>query len=160
MKIGIGYDVHQLVENRKLIIGGVEINFEKGLEGHSDADVLIHAIMDSILGAMCKGDIGCLFPDTDDTYKGADSRELLKVVAKIMKDNGFKIGNIDAVIIAQRPKMMTHIEKMKKNIAEDLDTDVSNVNIKATTTEHLGFEGRGEGIAAQSVCLLVNQENH
>jgi 2-C-methyl-D-erythritol 2,4-cyclodiphosphate synthase len=156
MKIGIGYDVHQLVENRKLIIGGVDIPFEKGLEGHSDADVLIHAIMDSILGALGKGDIGCLFPDTDDSYKGADSRELLKAVSKIMKDNGYMIGNVDAVIIAQRPKMMTHIEKMKKNIAEDLETDISNVNIKATTTEQLGFEGRGEGIAAQSVCLLVN----
>lgn len=160
MKIGIGYDVHQLTENRKLIIGGVDIPFEKGLEGHSDADVLIHAIMDSILGAMGMGDIGRLFPDTDVAYKGADSRVLLRTVAKLMKDNGFKIGNVDAVIIAQRPKMMTHIEKMKKNIAEDLDTDISNVNIKATTTEHLGFEGRGEGIAAQAVCLLVNQENH
>lgn len=160
MKIGIGYDVHQLTENRKLIMGGVEIPFEKGLEGHSDADVLIHAIMDSILGAMGMGDIGCLFPDTDDAYKGADSRVLLRTVADLMNESGFKIGNIDAVIIAQRPKMMVHIEKMKKNIAEDLQTDISNVNIKATTTEHLGFEGRGEGIAAQSVCLLVNKENH
>ncbi len=156
MKIGIGYDVHQLTENRKLIIGGVEIPFEKGLEGHSDADVLIHAIMDSILGAMGMGDIGCLFPDTDDAYKGADSRVLLRTVANLMKDSGFKIGNIDSVIIAQKPKMMVYIEKMKKNIAEDLLTDISNVNIKATTTEHLGFEGRGEGIAAQSVCLVVN----
>lgn len=160
MKIGIGYDVHQLAENRKLIIGGVNIPFEKGLEGHSDADVLIHAIIDSILGAMGKGDIGCLFPDTDDAYKGADSRKLLREVTKLMKDNCYKIGNVDSVIIAQRPKMMAHIEKMKRNIAEDLETDISNVNIKATTTEHLGFEGRGEGIAAQSVCLLVNQENH
>ncbi|KAF5047668.1 2-C-methyl-D-erythritol 2,4-cyclodiphosphate synthase [bioreactor metagenome] len=160
MKIGIGYDVHKLVENRKLIIGGVEIIFEKGLEGHSDADVLIHAIMDSILGAMGKGDIGCLFPDTDDAYKGANSRVLLRTVTDLMTKSGFKIGNVDSVIIAQKPKMMPHIEKMKRNIAEDLETDISNVNIKATTTEHLGFEGRGEGIAAQSVCLLVNKENH
>jgi 2-C-methyl-D-erythritol 2,4-cyclodiphosphate synthase len=158
MRIGIGYDVHALVENRKLIIGGVTIPFEKGLDGHSDADVLIHAIMDSLLGAMGFGDIGKLFPDTDMKYKGADSRELLRQVVNIMQNNSYKLGNLDAIIIAQQPKMSPHIEQMKKNLAEDLQTDISNINIKATTTEHLGFEGRGEGVAAQSVCLLVNKE--
>ena len=156
MKVGIGYDVHALVENRSLIIGGVKIPYEKGLEGHSDADVLIHAIMDSLLGAMGKGDIGCLFPDSDNKFKDIDSRILLRKVNELMKENNFKIGNIDAVIIAQKPKMNVHIDNMKRNIAEDLETDVKNINIKATTTEHLGFEGRGEGIAAQSICLLEN----
>lgn len=156
MKVGIGYDVHALVINRFLIIGGVNIPYEKGLEGHSDADVLIHAIMDSLLGAMGKGDIGCLFPDSDNKFKDIDSRILLRKVNELMKVNNFKIGNIDAVIIAQKPKMNVYIEIMKKNIAEDLETDVKNINIKATTTEHLGFEGRGEGIAAQSICLLEN----
>lgn len=156
MKVGIGYDVHALVENKSLIIGGVKIPYEKGLEGHSDADVLIHAIMDSLLGAMGKGDIGCLFPDSDNKFKDIDSRILLRKVNELMKENHFKIGNIDAVIIAQKPKMNVHIDYMKKNIAQDLETDVKNVNIKATTTEHLGFEGRGEGIAAQSICLLEN----
>ena len=160
MKIGIGYDVHALTENRRLIIGGVDIPYEKGLLGHSDADVLIHAVMDSILGAMGQGDIGCLFPDTDDNYKGADSRVLLRHVAKLMKSSNYELGNLDAVIIAQNPKMLPYIEKMKSNIASDLETNISNVNIKATTTEQLGFEGRGEGIAAQSVCLLENKENH
>lgn len=156
MKIGIGYDVHALVNDRPLIIGGVIISYEKGLEGHSDADVLIHAIMDSIIGAMGKGDIGVLFPDTDNKYKNIDSRILLRNVYEIMEENNFKIINIDAIIIAQKPKMSMYIEEMKKNIASDLNTDVNNINIKATTTEHLGFEGRGEGIAAQSVCLLEN----
>ena len=156
MKVGIGYDVHQLVENRSLIIGGVNIPYDKGLEGHSDADVLIHAIMDSLLGAMGKGDIGCLFPDSDNEFKDIDSRILLRKVNEIIKENNFKIGNIDAVIIAQRPKMNVHIDTMKKNIASDLDTHVENINIKATTTEHLGFVGRGEGIGAQSICLLEN----
>lgn len=156
MRIGIGYDVHALVENRKLIIGGVQIPNEKGLDGHSDADVLIHAIMDSLLGAMGLGDIGKLFPDTDMHYKNADSRVLLRHVVKQMKDTGYKLGNIDAVIIAQKPKMSPYIQQMVKNIADDIETDISNINIKATTTEHLGFEGRGEGIAAQAVCLLVN----
>lgn len=160
MKIGIGYDVHELTENRKLIIGGVDIPFEKGLLGHSDADVLIHAVMDSILGALGQGDIGRHFPDTDPAYKGADSRDLLHHVAVVMEGAGFCIGNIDAVIIAQRPKMLPHIQHMRSNIAEDLNTDISNVNIKATTTEHLGFEGRGEGIAAQAVCLLEKKEIH
>lgn len=156
MKIGIGYDVHALVENRKLILGGVLIPYEKGLEGHSDADVLIHAIMDSLLGAMGLGDIGKLFPDTDNQYKGADSRVLLRHVVKLMDDRNYSLGNLDAVIIAQKPKMSPYIEQMKKTLADDLKTDLSNINIKATTTEHLGFEGRGEGIAAQSVCLLEN----
>jgi 2-C-methyl-D-erythritol 2,4-cyclodiphosphate synthase len=158
MKIGIGYDVHALKENRKLIIGGVQIPYEMGLDGHSDADVLIHAVMDSLLGAMGYGDIGRLFPDTDGQYKDVDSRVLLRKVAELMKNKSFKLGNLDVVIIAQKPKMMTYIEQMIINLAEDLETDISNINIKATTTEHLGFEGRGEGIAAQAVCLLENQE--
>ena len=156
MKIGIGYDVHALVENRPLIIGGVTIPYEKGLEGHSDADVLIHAVMDSILGAMGKGDIGFLFPDSDLKFKNIDSRILLRRVCDIMYENNYKIGNIDAVIIAQRPKMSIFIAEMKLNIAQDLKTDINNINIKATSTEHLGFEGRGEEIGAQSVCLLEN----
>jgi len=160
MKIGIGYDVHALVENRKLIIGGVHIPYEKGVDGHSDADVLVHAIMDSLLGAMGLGDIGHLFPDGDNKYKDVDSRILLREVYNLMKINNYILGNLDAVIIAQKPKMMNHIEEMKIKISQDLETNISNINIKATTTEHLGFEGRGEGIAAQSVCLLVNKEKH
>ena len=159
MKVGIGYDVHALTENRKLIIGGVNIPYEKGLYGHSDADVLIHAIMDSLLGAMGKGDIGKLFPDTDSKYKDSDSRILLRNVYELMDDNNFRVGNIDSVIIAQKPKMAPYIEEMKKNIADDLKTDISNINIKATTTENLGFEGRGEGIAAKCICLLETKEN-
>jgi 2-C-methyl-D-erythritol 2,4-cyclodiphosphate synthase len=158
MRIGIGYDVHALEEGRKLIIGGALIPYEKGLFGHSDADVLVHAIMDSILGALGLGDIGRLFPDTDNKYKDADSRVLLRQVVKLMFDQNYKLGNLDAIIIAQKPKMSPYIEQMKKNLAEDFKTDISNINIKATTTEHLGFEGRGEGIAAQSVCLLEKQE--
>lgn len=160
MKIGIGYDVHALASNRKLIIGGVQIPYEMGLDGHSDADVLVHAVMDSLLGAMGQGDIGRMFPDTDDKYKDADSRVLLRQVVKHMKDTGFVLGNLDAVIIAQKPKMSPYIDEMKNNLACDMETDVSNINIKATTTEKLGFEGRGEGIAAQAVCLLEDKENH
>ncbi len=160
MKIGIGYDVHALASNRKLIIGGVQIPYEMGLDGHSDADVLVHAVMDSLLGAMGRGDIGRMFPDTDDKYKDADSRVLLRQVVKHMKDTGFVLGNLDAVIIAQKPKMSPYIDEMKNNLACDMETDVSNINIKATTTEKLGFEGRGEGIAAQAVCLLEDKENH
>jgi 2-C-methyl-D-erythritol 2,4-cyclodiphosphate synthase len=156
MKIGIGYDVHALVENRDLIIGGEKIPFEMGLEGHSDADVLIHALMDSLLGAMGMDDIGSLFPDTDKSYKDIDSRVLLRRVNELVEEKNFKIGNIDAIIIAQEPKMKPYIEKMKKNVACDLKTDVKNINIKATTTEHLGFEGKGEGVGSQVVCLLVN----
>ncbi|MCF6465855.1 2-C-methyl-D-erythritol 2,4-cyclodiphosphate synthase [Clostridium sp. Cult2] len=154
MKIGIGYDVHQLVKGRKLIIGGVEIPYEKGLLGHSDADVLIHAIMDSILGALGLGDIGKHFPDTDNQYKDISSLVLLDRVYNIMLKSGYKVGNIDAVIIAEKPKMAPYIENMKGNIAKVLKTPLSYINIKATTTERLGFEGRGEGISAQSVCLL------
>lgn len=156
MKIGIGYDVHALVENRDLIIGGVKIPYFKGLDGHSDADVLIHAIMDSLLGAMGEKDIGCFFPDSDNEYKDIDSRVLLRRVSKIMKENKYRISNIDSVIIAQKPKMMDYIQSMKENISNDLETDIKNINIKATTTEYLGFEGKGEGIAAQAICLLEN----
>lgn len=158
MKIGIGYDVHALTENRKLVIGGVTIPYERGLMGHSDADVLIHSLIDSLLGAMGKGDIGVLFPDTDNDYKDVDSRLLLRKVYEIMCENNFSLGNIDAVIIAQKPKMSPYIEEMKKNISEDLKTNIANINIKATTTENLGFEGRGEGIGAQCVCLLETKE--
>lgn len=160
MRIGIGYDVHALVENRPLIVGGVNIPFEKGLDGHSDADVLLHAIMDSLLGAMGKGDIGKLFPDTDSSFKDIDSRILLRRVYDVMRENNYTVVNIDAVIIAQRPKMSPYIDLMKKNIAEDLKISSECINVKATTTEHLGFEGKGLGMAAQSACLLGNQENH
>ena len=154
MRVGIGYDVHRLVENRKLIVGGVEIPYEKGLEGHSDADVLIHAIMDSILGALGKRDIGNLFPDNDETFKDIDSKLLLKEVFKLMSSMGYEIGNIDSIIIAQSPKMAPYIETMRKTIAMILNTEIDNINIKATTTEKLGFEGKGYGIASQAVCIL------
>lgn len=155
MKIGIGYDVHKLVEGRKLIIGGIDIPFERGLLGHSDADVLVHAIMDSILGALGEGDIGKHFPDTDEKYKDISSLVLLERVYNIMKESKYRIGNIDSIIVAQRPKMAPYIEEMKKNIANILNTDISKINIKATTTEKLGFEGKEEGIGAHSVCLLI-----
>ena len=155
MRIGHGYDVHRLVEGRKCIIGGVDIPHSKGLLGHSDADVLVHAIMDAIIGALCLGDIGKLFPDNDPTYKGADSLILCSRVAEIMKQKGYRIGNIDATVIAQAPKMATHIQKMRENVAKVLETDVENVSIKATTEEKLGFTGDGSGIAAHAVCLLV-----
>lgn len=158
MKIGLGYDVHQLSEERKLIIGGVDIPFEKGLLGHSDADVLIHAIMDSILGALGLGDIGKHFPDTDKEYKDISSLVLLGRVYNIMIDSNYSIGNIDTIIVAQKPKVAPYIEEMKEEISKVLNTSVSNINIKATTTEKLGFEGREEGIAAHSVCLLVPSE--
>jgi 2-C-methyl-D-erythritol 2,4-cyclodiphosphate synthase len=154
MRIGFGYDVHQLVENRELIIGGVDIPFEKGLLGHSDADVLVHAIMDSILGALALGDIGKHFPDTDNKYKDISSIYLLSEVNKLMNEKGYNIGNIDATIVAQRPKMAPYIEDMRKTIGETLNTAIENINIKATTTEWLGFEGREEGISSYSVCLL------
>ena len=154
MRIGTGYDVHRLTENRKLIIGGVEIPFEKGLLGHSDADVLVHAIMDALLGAACMGDIGQHFPDTDPAYSGADSIVLLQNVRKLLDEAGYRVGNIDAVIIAQRPKMSPHIPQMRENIARALQIDVSDINIKATTEEHLGFTGEGLGISSQAVCLL------
>jgi 2-C-methyl-D-erythritol 2,4-cyclodiphosphate synthase len=154
MRIGMGYDVHKLVEGRKLIIGGVEIPHEKGLLGHSDADVLLHAVMDSLLGAAALGDIGKHFPDTDERYKGISSILLLKEVGKLVKEKNFEIENIDSTIIAQKPKMAPHITSMVKNIAEALEVSVDKVNVKATTEEGLGFTGRGEGISSQSICLL------
>lgn len=155
MRIGMGYDVHKLVENRDLILGGVKIPYEKGLLGHSDADVLLHAIMDSLLGAAALGDIGKHFPDTDPKYKGADSIKLLEFVGELLNKNNYKISNIDATIIAQRPKMAPHIPTMRKNIAKALNIDLDQINVKATTEEGLGFTGSGEGISSQSICLLV-----
>lgn len=154
MRIGHGYDVHRLVVGRKLILGGVEIPWEKGLDGHSDADVLVHAIMDAILGAAALGDIGHLFPDTDDRYKGADSMKLLLEVCHITYESGFRIGNIDSTILAQKPKLAPHIKLMRENIARTLDIDVSQISVKATTEEKLGFTGEEKGIAAHAVCLL------
>ncbi|NMS91072.1 2-C-methyl-D-erythritol 2,4-cyclodiphosphate synthase [Clostridioides difficile] len=155
MRIGLGYDVHKLTEDRKLIIGGVEIPHDKGLLGHSDADVLIHAIMDSILGALALGDIGKHFPDTDEKYRGANSMKLLEHVYNLITSKGYKIGNIDSTIIAQSPKMAPYIESMRKNISKVLNTDIDNINIKATTEEGLGFTGAKQGIASQSICLLL-----
>ena len=154
MRVGLGYDVHRLTEGRKLILGGVEIPWERGLLGHSDADVLIHAIMDALLGAAALGDIGQHFPDTDPAYKGISSLRLLDHVAGLLKKQGFSVGNIDAVIIAQKPKMAPYIPKMRQNIAQALGISADRVNIKATTEEKLGFTGREEGIASQAVCLL------
>lgn len=157
MRVGLGYDVHKLVLDRPLIMGGVEIPFEKGLLGHSDADVLIHAIMDSIPGAAALGDIGNHFPDTDSKYKNISSLELLKHVKSLIEDNGFSIGNIDATIIAQKPKMSPHIQKMRENISSILGIELDQINIKATTEEGLGFTGSGCGISAQSIALLLNK---
>ncbi|MDD6252164.1 MAG: 2-C-methyl-D-erythritol 2,4-cyclodiphosphate synthase [Oscillospiraceae bacterium] len=154
MRIGHGYDVHRLVEGRKLILGGVDIPYEKGLLGHSDADVLLHAIADALLGAAALGDIGKHFPDTDEKYKGADSLVLLGEVAKLLGEKGYKVGNIDATVIAQKPKLMTYISKMRENIAETLGVDIDFVNVKATTEEKLGFTGSGEGISAHAVCVI------
>ena len=154
MRIGYGYDVHRLVSDRKLILGGVEIPYEKGLSGHSDADVLIHAVMDSLLGACALGDIGKLFPDTDDKYKGADSLELLKEVNKIIHDKGHKVGNIDCTICCQSPKLRPYIDKMRDNISCALECDTDCISVKATTEEGLGFTGAKEGISAAAVCLL------
>ncbi|MBQ7653698.1 MAG: 2-C-methyl-D-erythritol 2,4-cyclodiphosphate synthase [Clostridia bacterium] len=154
MRIGHGYDVHKLVENRKLILGGVDIPYEKGLLGHSDADVLLHAISDALLGAAAKGDIGKLFPDTDDRFSGADSLELLKQVVSLIKKDGFKISNIDSTVIAQSPKLSGYIESMRRNIADACQIDVSFVSVKATTEEHLGFTGEGLGISAHAVVLI------
>jgi len=154
MRIGYGYDVHKLVENRKLILGGVDIAFKKGLLGHSDADVLIHAIIDAVLGALAKGDIGLLFPDSDDNYKNIDSRILLRKIYKIMLDSSYEIGNLDATICAQQPKLQSYINQMRENVASDLHTDISNISIKATTEENLGITGKGKGITASSIVLL------
>ena len=156
MRIGMGYDVHKLVEGRDLIIGGVKIPYEKGLLGHSDADVLLHAIMDALLGAAALGDIGKHFPDTDPKYKGADSIALLKEVGTMLDKNHFVIENIDATIIAQAPKMRPFIDEMRINIAQALRIEMSQVNVKATTEEGLGFTGSGEGISSQAICLLAN----
>ena len=154
MRIGHGYDVHRLVEGRKLILGGVEIEYEKGLLGHSDADVLTHALMDALLGAAALGDIGKLFPDNDDAFLGADSVELLKTVCAVLKDHGYKLGNADCTIIAQRPKLAPFIDKMRETLASAMDVPVSALSIKATTEEKLGFTGEGLGIAAHAVCLI------
>lgn len=154
IRIGQGYDVHKLVEDRKLILGGVDIPYEKGLLGHSDADVLIHAVMDALLGAAALGDIGRHFPDNSDDFKNISSLILLDKVFHLLKDKGYTTINIDATVIAQRPKLASHIEDMRKNIANALQCDVDQINIKATTEEGLGFTGTGEGIAAQAVCLI------
>jgi 2-C-methyl-D-erythritol 2,4-cyclodiphosphate synthase len=154
MRIGHGYDVHRLVDDRKLIIGGVEIPWEKGLLGHSDADVLLHAIADALLGALAMGDIGKHFPDTDPAFKGADSMKLLAHVVGLVKEKGYQVGNLDATIIAQRPKMAPHIQKMRENIARVCSVEVDSINVKATTEEGLGFTGRQEGISAHAVVLL------
>ena len=159
MRIGMGYDVHKLVENRDLILGGVKIPYSLGLLGHSDADVLLHAIMDSLLGASALGDIGKHFPDTDDKYKGISSIELLKYVGSLLEENNWIIGNIDATIIAQKPKMAPHINDMRKNISEALNINIDQINVKATTEEGLGFTGEGKGISSQSICLLTKKSS-
>lgn len=154
IKVGIGYDVHQLVEGRKLILGGVEIPHSLGLLGHSDADVLTHAVMDALLGAAGLGDIGRHFPDTDQSYKGISSLSLLKQVMRLITEQGYVVGNVDAVITAQRPKLAPYMEKMTKLLSETMAVAPEDINLKATTTEHLGFEGREEGISVTAVCLL------
>ena len=154
MRIGHGYDVHRLVEGRELILGGVNIPYEKGLLGHSDADVLTHAVMDALLGAAALGDIGKHFPDTDPAYKGADSLKLAEHVAALLANQGYRIGNVDATVIAQAPKLAPHIPFMKQNLARALGCDADQINVKATTEEHLGFTGEGLGIAAHAVCLI------
>lgn len=154
MRIGHGYDVHKLVEDRPLILGGVEIEYDKGLLGHSDADVLLHAVMDALLGACAMHDIGYHFPDTDQKYKGADSMMLLKEVVRIIGEQGYKVINIDSTVIAQAPKLKPFIDTMRQNIADACNIDISMVNVKATTEEHLGFTGKGEGISAHAVCLV------
>ena len=159
MRVGMGYDVHKLTEGRKLILGGVDIPWEKGLLGHSDADVLIHAVMDALLGAAALGDIGKHFPDTDPAYKGISSILLLEHVTKLLREHHYEIGNIDATIIAQKPKMAPHILQMRKNMAEALGIPESKINVKATTEEGLGFTGSGEGISSQAICLLTEIKN-
>ena len=154
MRIGHGYDVHRLVEGRALVLGGVRIPFEKGLDGHSDADVLTHAVMDALLGAAAMGDIGKLFPDTDDRYLGADSIALLREVDRRLTETGYRLGNLDVTVIAQRPKLAPYIGQMRQTLAAALRTELQNVSVKATTEEHLGCTGAGEGIAAHAVCLL------
>lgn len=160
MRVGMGYDVHKLVENRDLIIGGVKIPYEKGLLGHSDADVLLHAIMDALLGAAALGDIGKHFPDTDDKYKGASSIKLLRQVGHMLDENNYVIENIDATIIAQKPKMRPYIDEMRKNIADTLKIKTDQVNVKATTEEGLGFTGSGDGISSQAICSIISVSNY
>ena len=157
MRIGHGYDVHRLVEGRKLILGGVEIPHRLGLDGHSDADVLSHALMDAVLGAASMGDIGKLFPDTDPAYEGADSMKLLREVLRKVSGEGWRLGNCDVTVICQKPKLAPYILLMRENLAEAMGTETSRISVKATTTEKLGFTGRGEGIAAEAVCLLVRE---
>ncbi len=159
MRVGMGYDVHKLVEGRRLVLGGVEIPYEKGLLGHSDADVLVHAVMDALLGAAALGDIGKHFPDTDPAYEGADSMKLLEEVRKLLDEHNFMIGNVDATVIAQRPKLAPYIEMMRENIAARLLIDKNQVNVKATTEEGLGFTGQGQGISSQAICLLETIDN-
>ncbi len=159
MRVGMGYDVHKLVEDRDLIVGGVKIPYEKGLLGHSDADVLLHAISDALLGAAALGDIGKHFPDTDPAYKGASSIKLLEQVGKLLEENSYLIENIDATIIAQAPKMRPYIDTMRQNVADALGIDIMQVNIKATTEEGLGFTGSGEGISSQAICMLTSPYN-
>ena len=154
MRIGHGYDVHKLVEGRELIVGGVHITYEKGLLGHSDADVLLHAVSDALLGAAAMGDIGGMFPDNDPEYLGADSLVLLRQVFQSLRDNGYSVINVDCTVIAQKPKMKPYIPEMRMNIAAALSTDVENISVKATTEEEMGFTGRGEGISAHCVCLI------
>lgn len=154
MRIGIGYDVHKLAAGRKLILGGVEIEHEVGLEGHSDADVLLHAIMDALFGAAAMGDIGMHFPDTDERFEGISSLRLLKRAGVLLEGKGYKVGNIDAVIVAQEPKLAPYIEQMRKNIAETLSVDLDRISVKATTEEGLGFTGDGSGISSQAVCMI------
>ena len=158
MRIGHGYDVHKLVEDRELIVGGVHIPYEKGLLGHSDADVLLHAVSDALLGAAAMGDIGGMFPDNDPEYLGADSLVLLRQVFQRLRDNGYSVINVDCTVIAQKPKMKPYIPEMRMNIAAALSTDVENISVKATTEEKMGFTGRGEGISAHCVCLIDNVE--
>ncbi len=156
-RIGTGYDVHKLVSGRRLVLCGVEIPCEKGLLGHSDADVAVHALMDALLGALALGDIGHLFPDTDAKYKGADSMKLLQRVAELVHAKGYLVGNLDLTVVAQAPKLAPHIQKMRENLAAALQLALDRVSVKATTTEGLGFAGRGEGIAAECVCLIVKE---
>ncbi len=155
MRIGHGYDVHALKEGRELIIGGVKIPYERGLDGHSDADVLAHAIADAILGAAALGDIGKLFPDNDPAYEGADSLKLLSAVVAAVRRKGYTVGNVDATVVAQQPKLRPYIDDMRRNLASACNVDIDCVSVKATTEEHMGFTGRGEGIAAHAVCLLL-----
>lgn len=158
VRIGNGYDVHRLVKGRRLVLGGVDISHDKGLDGHSDADVLVHAMMDALLGAAALGDIGKHFPDTDERYRGISSMQLLAHVERLLRDRGYRIGNIDSIVAAQQPRLASYIEKMRQNVAECLRLPIDQVSVKATTTERLGFEGREEGISAYAVCTLLDNE--